>query len=72
MRRSDRENQLFQNRKLRVATLRRKSRHWTSGLKRGVGAQKLRVSESVDIGWFSRRVGGTNRNSNRDRPEMRK
>ena len=41
-----------------------------SGLKRGVGTWKLRVSESVDIGWFSHRVGGANRNSTRGRLEM--
>ena len=53
-----------------MATLRQKSGHWKSRLKRGGGAWKLRVSESVDIGWFSCRVGGANGNSNRDRLEM--
>ena len=68
----DRENQSVQNRKSRVATLRRKLEHWKSRLKRGGGARKLQVSKSVDIGWYSHRVGGTNGNSNRDRPEMQK
>ena len=36
------------------------------------GARRLRVSESVDIRWYSCRVSGTNGNSTRDRLEMRK
>ena len=53
-----------------MATLRQKSGHWTSRLKRGGGAWKLQVSDSVDIGWYSHRVGGANGNSTRERLEM--
>ena len=55
-----------------MATLRQKSRHWMSRLKRGGGAWRLRVSDSVDIGRYSRCVGGANGNSTRERLEMRK
>ena len=53
-----------------MATLRQKLGHWMSRLKRGGGAWRLQVSDSVGIRWYSRHIGGANRNSTRDRPEM--